>query len=87
MTILKDIINYPENHINKDTILKISNTSAFKPYNIYKNNNKNNNKNKYRIFFKDLVLKIKIEENNIKITNNIAELAEKCLKEIHNDFY
>ena len=76
---------------NNNNILKVSNTSAFKPYNTFKNinnnkynNNKNNNKNnKYKIYFNDLNLKIKIEENgNIKITNNIAELAEKCLKDI-----
>ena len=80
-TILQDIINNHETYKKKDTILKVSNTSAFKPYNTYKN------KNKYRIYFHDLLLKIKIEnDGNIKITNNIAELAEKCLKDIHNDF-
>ena len=79
--ILKDIINTSEINNKKDNILKISNTSAFKPYNTYKN------KNKYRIYFNDLLLKIKIEDDgNIKITNNIAELAEKYLKDIHNDF-
>jgi hypothetical protein len=81
--ILQDIINNYEIHNKKDTILKISNTSAFKPYNTYKNKNKN----KYRIYFHDLLLKIKIEnDGNIKIINNIAELAEKCLKDIHIDF-
>ena len=79
--ILKDIINTSEINNKKDNILKISNTSAFKPYNTYKN------KNKYRIYFNDLLLKIKIEDDgNIKITNNIAELAEKCLKDIDIDF-
>ena len=54
------------NNNQYNTILKISNRSAFKPY-----------KNKYKIYFNDVNLKIKIEENgNIKIINNIAELAE-----------
>ena len=60
------------NNNQYNNILKISNRSAFKPY-----------KNKYKIYFNDVNLKIKIEENgNIKIINNIAELAEKCLKNI-----
>ena len=72
--ILQDIINNYKIHNKRD--LKISNTSAFKPY-----------KNKYKIYFNDVLLKIKIEDDgNIKITNNIAELAEKCLKDIDIDF-
>ena len=67
MTHCNETNNNQYNHI-----LKISNRSAFKPY-----------KNKYKIYFNDVNLKIKIEENgNIKIINNIAELAEKCLKNI-----
>jgi len=46
-------------------ILKISNTSAFKPYNI----------NKKTINIKDVIMKINVDENGkIKIRNNIHDL-------------